>query len=160
MYGFECSEEKAHCLHWGHSGNPKQEGLAPGTRTLTLRKVLHLSAPVSLSGLAPHTRCPFTQMFSLSPGRVGGGHQIMPSIHPLLVLNSSTETPPRRFHVHSLEMPAVCRPRGRPAGRTDISLGENTPRLFSITRGRGSEPRWRNFLRRPLLQNDPFYKPG
>ena len=70
IYGFECSEEKAHCPRWGHSGNLKQEGLAlafPGTRTLTLCKVLNFSAPDSLSKLAPYTRCPFTQMFSPSP---------------------------------------------------------------------------------------------
>lgn len=48
-----------------------------------------------------------------------------------------------------------------PSRREDRPQTRGTPsRLFPITRGRGSVPRCRHFLRRPLLQNAPFDKPG
>lgn len=126
----------------GRAGTPKQEGLAPafpGTRTLTLWKVGNFSAPDSLSKLAPHTRCPFIQMVSPCPG--GVGHAITPGIPLLLVLKPLTETHPRQSRACSSKLPAVCRPRGRAAGRTDLRPGENAPACFQ---SREEEARCRN----------------
>lgn len=160
IFGFESSGEKAHCLHGGRrAGTPKQEGLAPafpGTRTLTLWQVVNFSAPNSLSKLAPHTRCPFIQTVSPCPGGRPRNHAQCSSS---LVLKPLTETRPRQPRARSSKPPAVCRPRGR-AGEDRPQTRSKASRLFPITRGRGSVPKWRHFLHGPLLQNAPFDKPG
>lgn len=143
----------------GRAGTPKQEGLAlafPGTRTLTLGKVVNFSAPNSLSKLAPQTRCPFIQMVSASPrGRPRNHAQYSSSCLEVFNWNVSETVPCPLFKdARCLQTSGQRCGKGRPQTR------ENSPLLFPITWGRGSVLKWRHFLQRPLLQNDPFYKPG
>lgn len=142
-------------------GNPKAgwfRASFSGDRTLTLWNGL-----TSLSQVPPLQTCPIYRGAILIEAFTllwEGGPAVTPSIRLLLVSDCNCNAvklvpcmPPKgarylqTFRAETLEGP-----------RSD--QGKTLSRLFSVTRGGGLVPKWRHFLKHPLLQNGPFYKPG